>query len=131
MVVSHLFVQIIIEAHFQNKLRCAQNGNLKSYHARTNDYMQPGNGFCINCEKMRLVALIILAPVSSKTDVTTSSYDHVVLVGPHVFSCGFCLRFFHVVLVGPHAEKENPTFQISKANGKILKRASAPFGFFH
>ena len=20
------------------------------YHARTNDYMQPGNGFCINCE---------------------------------------------------------------------------------
>ena len=39
-------------------------------------------------------------------------------------------RFFRAVLVGPHAEK-NPTFQISKANGQILKRASARFRFSH
>ena len=46
--------------------------------------------FCRWSKKTRLVALIILAPVSSKTDVTTSSYE----------GFKFCIqKMLHVALI--------------------------------
>ena len=51
---------------------------------------------------MRLVALIILAPVSSKTDVTTSSYE----------GCKFCTSEMHLValiILAPVSSKTDLT----------------------